>query len=80
MTWGVQQYMGLGVGDQRLSTYKPMTFRHIWPGHILLRHSVPAPTSAVQTPTTVLDPGTYRWESDDATGVTARVELGGVTL
>ena len=46
--------------------------------------SVAAPISAVQarlqTPTSVLDPRTYRWESDDATGVTARVELGGVTL
>ena len=34
----------------------------------------------LQTLTSDLDPRTYRWESDDATGVTARVELGGVTL
>ena len=41
---------------------------------------ISAVQAGLQTPTSVLDPRTYRWESDDATGVTARFEWGGVTL
>ena len=36
--------------------------------------------ASLQTLTSDSDPRTSRWESDDATNVTARVELGGVTL
>ena len=46
--------------------------------------SVAVPISAVQsglqTLTSDLDPRTTRWASDDDTGVSARVKLGGVTL